>query len=442
MSLKFQVEGLVSEYPVYRLLADISGSKLSGILTISGDDDTIDIHLDDGCCVRVGSHYPRDGLLLGQLMVYRGYCNQEQLDELLETQKTSLILLGRLALDAGYLSETELRRLLEDQILLAMFSSLSWKNGVYYFKQKEKVPYSLESVRPVDLKPVFRLGQKILKSWSWMRERLITDELVPTRVEGVTVVPEGVQVEHSTESETPVVLTRPQEKLWNFVDGERTIREILDSVHLFEWNGRISLIDLEDAGVISIPKKAPKKRKKVVKDSGESESSFSLPKIDFKRYTPLLAKGAAGLVVLIGLIYGMTLVPWSQVFQSTEVPETVVEYVSPKARIWTGDNADKISIAVSVYHLYTNAYPTTLSNLVDDQLIEPDVLSDGWNNEFIYEHQDGRFKLISKGPDKTAGTDDDLVISGQASDHVFGCYFPQAFSEEKIAETPTEGETS
>ncbi|MCD4654714.1 DUF4388 domain-containing protein, partial [bacterium] len=327
---KFPIEGSLQDFPVYRLLADLSGNRLSGVLTISGDMDTVDIYLSNGFCVRADSHYPRDKILFGQLMLARRYCSEEQLTELLKKQETELILLGKLANKAGYISDIELSRLIEDQILLMIYPTLSWTRGVYYFQKMKSVPYSENCFRPVDLKPIFRIGPKILKSWDWMLSRIPEDEVLPTKCNDVTVVSEGVQVEHSTETDGihPHVLTRAQEKTFALIDGQRSIREVCDANHLFEWLTRMSILDLQDAGVISIPLKVLSKKKKTKEKKADQKIRFTLPNLDLSSHIPLVMKSIAGLVVIAALGYSVTLIPWPEQSQDNLI---VMEEVSLKA---------------------------------------------------------------------------------------------------------------
>ncbi len=262
VTLKFPLDGRLEEYPVFRILAEIGTHRLSGVLTVSAEQDTADFYFDSGSCVFAESHYPRNEIRLGQLLIFRGFCDQKQLDELLADQASKMLKLGRMARDAGWLTDTELMRVLEDQILLILFPSLTWERGIYFFKQVDSVPYDRSLFRPVDLKPIFRNGQKILKSWNWMKERLANDQMIPRKIQGVEVIPEGVKLDHPSDADKTRVLTRIQEKIYELVDGNRNIREICDTVHLFEWFSRIAILDLQDAGIVTIEENLQKRQKK------------------------------------------------------------------------------------------------------------------------------------------------------------------------------------
>jgi len=433
---KFPTEGILQEISLYRLLAEISANKLSGVITVSGEADTVDIYLSEGNCVRVDSHYPREDLLLGQLLIVRGYCSEAQIDELLQKQKNTMLLLGKLAFEAGYINDKNLSRLLEDQILLALFPCLSWTSGVFYFQLQESIPHADNCFRPVDLKIIYRIAPKILKGWNWMKERIPDPGIIPARSSGVTVVSEGVQIEHSSDKNSPKVLTRSQEKTFDLIDGKRSVREICDSIHLFEWFTLMSLIDLQDAGIITIPKSAPKKKAKKADKSDRDRVSVA-KRINVKSYLPTVLKVFAGLAILVGCIYAVKLVPW-QKLQKTE--EVVLKKPIFQSMSDTIQFADEIRFALAVYHLFNNTYPENLGVLVDESLIHEDSIFDGWNVTFQYEKFDDRYELTSLGADTRTGTADDLKMRGQVNDYIFGCYFPAISFNSDIGKMAAEGD--
>jgi len=443
MKQRIPPTGRIEEHPVYRLLADMASHRVTGILTVSGETDTVDVMISEGYCVGAVSHYPRESLKLGRLMVLRGYCTDAQVEELLTRQENDLLLLGRLACDAEYLSEAELSRVLEDQFLLVLYQCMTWTRGVYYIQEKETIPYDRRTLRPIDLKPVFRAGPKIVKGRSWLQERIPDEELVPERVPGREVVPEGVQVEHDSGDGTPFVMTRDQERVVHFIDGMRTIREICDAVHMFKWSALSALIDLQDAGIITWPEKVrPRKMKKKPADAVPEETSrrrISLPDIDLSK---VLVTAAKGLAVVAGIaLFIVVLQKLPEKPKVSDVSATV-DMPFPRARSQTALNTREIQMALVTFHLFEDSYPETLDTLLDRSLIQDSVTRDGWMNQFEYRKMDEGYYLRSFGADRIPDTDDDLTVTGRASDHVFGCFFPGTPDTTDETQTLTEGETS
>ncbi|MBN1296294.1 DUF4388 domain-containing protein, partial [bacterium] len=434
MTARLPVEGRLMEFPVYRILAEIVGRQRSGILTVSGDDDTVELHFSSGLMVAARSHYAREEIRLGQMMVIRGLCTQEQVSALVEQQKTRLILLGRMACEAGYISEIELSRLLEDQMMLILYTSMVWRQGVYYFQGCDSIPYDRQSLRPVDLKPIFRLGPKIHKSAGWIRERIPDDRAIPERVSGKDVVPEGVQAGHESSDAGPIVLSRAQEKVYERIDGTRSTREVCDSVHLFEWSTRVALIDLMDAGLVVLPL-APKKKKARKKDEPETKEGVGDEKKGSERISrratmlPLAGRlmPVAGRILAVAglcgaIIFAAVKIDWT-VPKAT--PKTLeAQTASPKSLTITRYRTDEIRSALVVFYLFNQRYPDELTELVDESLIVQGTIVDGWENPFRYNKLDTGYAVLSTGPDGREGSDDDLLVQGRAGEHMFGSYFP------------------
>ena len=80
-----------------------------------------------------------------------------------------------------------------------------------------------------------------------------------------------------------------------------------------------------------------------------------------------------------------------------------------------------IQQSLQMYRIHNGKYPTTdqgLNALVNNPgdvktwrgpYIEPNKLKDPWGNDFHYESDGQKFKIISAGPDGQFGTEDDIT---------------------------------
>ncbi len=74
-----------------------------------------------------------------------------------------------------------------------------------------------------------------------------------------------------------------------------------------------------------------------------------------------------------------------------------------------------IQTSIKDYQLnHAGTPPTSLSVLVNDDYLEDTALKDGWDQQFYYTvsatNQERQYQLISNGPDKTPGTEDDISV--------------------------------
>lgn len=413
MNQQFPADGRLENHPLHKILAEIEVHQLSGILTMSGDNDTVELSFVRGACVFAESHYPRPGIRLGQLLVMRGFCTQDQIDRLLQNQSEKMIKLGRLAVETGQLKEPELMQVLEDQILLILFPCLTWDQGIYFFKQTDRVPYDSALFKPVNLRVIFRSGQKILNTWGWVKERVPNDEAVPKKVNGIDVVSEGVKVEHSDDTGKIKVLTGVQETIYELIDGKRSIREICDTAHLFEWFSRIALLDLQDAGIITIEDVGRKKLKKHKPDDedGINDTEGSL------------IPGLVNTAKILILCACFSLAGFWVVNRIHNPVDLFSRKDSPFAEVVTRNRAREIQTALIGYHLFEDHFPESLVPLAEERWIDPSLLQDGWFQDFIYRKTNAGYELQSSGADGKVLSEDDMIFSGHVRDFLFGSYF-------------------
>ncbi|MEM9065426.1 MAG: type II secretion system protein GspG [Planctomycetota bacterium] len=88
--------------------------------------------------------------------------------------------------------------------------------------------------------------------------------------------------------------------------------------------------------------------------------------------------------------------------------------VGDRARINTTETSMRtIKSAIETYQLNEGSYPPDLQTLVAERILDDKQLQDAWKTGFWYRNSGtgGKpFLLVSYGPDKEGGTEDDLDI--------------------------------
>ncbi len=411
MNTHFQNNDRIDNVPLYKVLSHIASNQLTGVLTVSGDLVTFDYYFDNGAYAFAVPHSLSEHQSLGQLLITRGHCNEEQIKQLLENQKHKMLKIGRLALDENYLSETELLRMLEDQKMLYLFPGLTWKSGVYYFHNTETIHYDRHLYKPTHLDKIIRIGPDILKSWNWVQERL-PEDVIPEKKSGFEIVPEGIRIRHSSKDQKVVVLTECQEALFEIIDGNLSVRNIIDSVHYFEWETRIALLDMQDTGLINVDNKKTLLNKKRKPKKGSEKQELNQFRSVLLGMTKLLSI-AVFLVVTVMLV----LERMNNYIILTDY------YFDPAADVVTASRAGEIQSAVLLFHLFEDRFPVSLQELVDGLWIDKNILKDGYGSDFMYHSKNSSYALRSKGFDRSLNTDDDIVFSGHIRDFVFGSFY-------------------
>jgi general secretion pathway protein G len=74
-----------------------------------------------------------------------------------------------------------------------------------------------------------------------------------------------------------------------------------------------------------------------------------------------------------------------------------------------------VAQALKMYKIDNSVYPTTEEGLgllqSKNYFEENKAPKDSWKNEFVYINENGKFEIISFGPDKKEGGDDDIYYS-------------------------------
>jgi hypothetical protein len=85
------------------------------------------------------------------------------------------------------------------------------------------------------------------------------------------------------------------------------------------------------------------------------------------------------------------------------------DYIKPQL---TKNEGTKIIKSIKSYHNGYRKYPESIESLIRDNPIRKDWRSDAWGEPYIYEIAKDKqnFKLVSKGKDRTLGTQDDIIF--------------------------------
>jgi len=69
----------------------------------------------------------------------------------------------------------------------------------------------------------------------------------------------------------------------------------------------------------------------------------------------------------------------------------------------------QFQVAIFNFKIEEGRMPTSTEELLQSGYITRELLKDPWGEEYILRENEGRYQLLSKGPDKKAGTKDDIV---------------------------------
>ena len=227
--------GTLTSMPLTDLLQWLCNARVTGTLHVERDRVSKSIHLHKGMIVGCSSDDPAQRI--GHFLLSRGQITEEQLREALHLQEISGQHLGMLLVELGALAPETLSASLEAQAEETIHSLFDWDDAGFRFQESENDPVKAYSVS-LRVEDVLLRGLQRYDEMKQIRE--VFDD------PGIVLETTGMQ--------PPTVVTenRMGRTLWELVNGERTVAEILLQVHGSEYVVTKFLFELHRSGLVRI----------------------------------------------------------------------------------------------------------------------------------------------------------------------------------------------
>ena len=229
------VQGSLATMSLTEILQWLGNAGKTGTLSIERNKVVKRILVREGRIIACSSQEPSD--MLGHFLVSRGKITEETLREALAVQETQRTHLGRILVESGALSEDDLRLLLEDKAQETIFGLFDWDDAEFRFADDEAAAPNIFAVdmRVEDI--LLRGAQR----WDEMqRFRTVFND--PGIVLGRTTRMPPAEVFRN----------RMARRIFESINGERTVAEILLHAHGSEYLVTKFLYELHRAGVAEI----------------------------------------------------------------------------------------------------------------------------------------------------------------------------------------------
>lgn len=172
---------------------------------------------------------------LGDLLVRDGILTRAQVEAALEVQKGQPTRrLGEILLERELIDRDTLTRFVRHQIEEAIYHLLTWKRGSFHF-EVGKTPDPNEILISANPETLLLEGARRVDEWHVIEKKIPSLDLVF-----------GVDREHLEEAD--VDLTPEQRSILPLLDGERTVREVIEGAGLGEFQAGKALYGLIQAG--------------------------------------------------------------------------------------------------------------------------------------------------------------------------------------------------
>ena len=378
------LEGTLKVFSLTEIFQMLGLQRKTGILSVEGEEDAITISFLGGSVVAAESAARRLDNRLGNLLLRAGYVTQEQLDHVLTLQKETRQRMGFLLVREGLVEPSELREALRLQISRIVYSAFRWPDGRFHFTQEGTVDYDADHMAPVSTDTVLMEAAQIVDEWPLVEKRVGGTATVYRRAPGVEQLKLVANVKNAPEGTLSV--SRPEAETWRWVDGRRSVGDIMERAFLSDFEVLKGAADLAARNLIEVGRVEEEPEEAAPEPRVAPAPSSAAPK----------AVGLwAALLLLVALsAYLIPRNPANVLFR----PAGEVREIADVAKAVSLNRAVAIERAVRIFYDATGRYPRGLEDLVVAGIVDEDSLRDPYERfyRYILRAEDGKFGLYGR----------------------------------------------
>jgi hypothetical protein len=251
--------GLTDIFPL------LGQQQKTGALNLQQGNEVVQVLFEKGMIVGIGIPTEADEKPpLAKRLIRGGLLSPEKWEKAYKQHKEGVVSIEQALLDNGMVIKEDLVAVLRLLTFETIYGLFKWKGGTFRFEAK-KVLYDPNLVEPLASEYLLLDVLRMVDEWPLLAERIPAFDIVLGKLNpGATLdVLAGTAWEKKR--------TFQMEVLYELVDGQRTIQEVMDLSFIGEFDTCKNLIMLMDAGMIEPLSHSVKKKKKKEKKEKEKE---------------------------------------------------------------------------------------------------------------------------------------------------------------------------
>ena len=377
------LEGTLKVFSLTEIFQMLGLQRKTGILSVEGEDDSVTISFLGGAVVAAESAARRLDNRLGNLLLRAGYLTDEQLAHVLALQRETRQRLGFLLVREGLVEPAELREALRLQISRIVYSAFRWPDGRFHFTQEGTVDYDADHMAPVSTETVLMEAAQIVDEWPLLEKKIGALTNVYRRAPGVERL--NLVVNQKNTPEGTLSVSRSEAETWRWIDGRRTVGDIMERAFLSDFEVMKGTVDLLGRNLI---------------EPGRVEEEEPMPPPETVAASAAPAAGRAlglwaALVVLAVLsAFVMPRNPANLFFR----PAGEIREAADLLKAISLNRAVSVERAVRIYYDASGRYPRALEDLVVAGILDEDELRDPYDRfyRYILRAEEGKFGLYGR----------------------------------------------
>jgi Domain of unknown function (DUF4388)/Type II secretion system (T2SS), protein G len=347
------LEGSLSDFGLADILQLIFFQRKTGVLTLEGRLDKIRLIFFEGNIGGAESRRRLEDNRLGKVLLKKGLIGESDLHGALEEQKKTGTKLGHILIKKGLVAREAIEEMLKAQCAETVIQLFDWKQGTYEFAAQD-LSQDRELAFSLDTQHLLMEGLRISDEWSLIKGKIKLDSLFKKK------------------TEHPSALTREEEELFGYIDGENDVSTIIDLSGGDSFRVSKTLLALAERGII---------------EAVEAPSlSRGEPLIRESEKPAVVWSSLPSLAMILALVLSLVVVIAYRgvVVKEFRAAETVAD----------------LRFRIEAYRVKNATYPPTLEEVSDAK--------DPWGRNYLYMPAGDTFSLLSAGPDGRKGTQDDI----------------------------------
>src|SRR4030066_1980308 len=381
------LEGSIKEFGLAEILQLISMQKKSGIVSISHEGESTTLNFDNGQLVFATSIFGGETKRLGEILVNSGKLTKKDIEKTLRIQEKTNDKIGAIFVSSGLISTDEVKEALQQQLMDVVFHVLRWKDGYYKFNACE-IDYDREFQIPVQTDFILMEASRMVDEWGYIESKIPSANIIFSQTD------KGSEVEQLFSRLSPDELA-----IYNLVDGNRDIFDILTISQLGKFPLFRIMLTLMMSGLIT---------QSSLSNIISGSEQFTEPDMTSaeahkeKAVSRIRLQYAFQVAILIFIVsFILLLLPANEMVGLSNIIETS-EILRQQH---TANNLTRLKRAISYYYLVNGNIPDTISTLSSEKYIGVRMISDEWQNHFIYnkypvDNSSFGYMLYSMGKDK------------------------------------------
>ncbi len=391
------LEGTLNDFSLADIFQLIGIQKKTGVLTLKDGNEVVTVSFLNGSVVSADSLNKNVEDRLGHVLVKSGRISAGQLAEALRVQRETLQRLGYLLVHNGYIKDADLRDALRLQITQIVYRLFRWRDGEYHFSQEETVEYDRENFIPLSAENILMEGIRMIDEWPIIERKIHSFDMVlrkiqpdvrPTVVaEDETDLDEDLDAALSGHGKPRqgapgdgIRLAQGEALVYELIDGQRTVQEIIDRSRIGEFEACRILYDLLSRNLAATAAAAP----------------VSIPRKRPATHGPLLER-AAYAVLMAWVAVSLATVARSRFsgLPGDLIPSGTIDQMDD---LITRNRIERIDDAVQVYYLQKGFYPDDMKELATGRLVSRCALHDPWGRSFGFISTTEGYRIVAYDP--------------------------------------------